>query len=314
MMKFVEVFAPATVANVGCGFDVFGFALDEPGDHVRITPSADSEVIISRIEGDEGRLPRNAEANTAGVVVLEYLRKIHSQQGISIELYKNMPLGSGMGSSAASAVAALVAINRLFDDILTKEELLPIALLAEKSACGTAHADNVAPALFGGFTLIRSYDPLDVIQIPVPDGLYCCLLHPDIEIRTEYARKILPVNVDLKTAVAQWGNTAGLIAGLFRSDLDLLRRAMEDHIVEPVRAPLIPYFYEVKHTALEAGAIGCSISGSGPTIFALCTNQNDAEIIADRMKYVYDAHKRNCQIYISRLNPDGPKILSEDII
>lgn len=250
----VRVYAPATVANVACGFDVLGFALYEPGDEVILRKNHTGKIEIILITGDEGKLSRDATKNTAGVVVDSFLKHLGLRIGISIELHKKMPLGSGLGSSAASAVAALFAINELMGQPLTRMELLPFAVEAERVACGTAHADNVAPALLGGFTLVRSYDPLDVVKLPVPSELFATVVHPHIEIRTEDARSILRKSVPLKDAIAQWGNVGGLVAGLLMADYALISRSLHDQIVEPMRSLLIPNFAQVKKAAMEAGA------------------------------------------------------------
>ncbi|HQO74448.1 MAG TPA: homoserine kinase [Candidatus Marinimicrobia bacterium] len=311
-MKSVTVFAPATVANVACGFDIFGFAVNEPGDVAKVTLRENPGVEITRITGDNGKLPKAAEKNTAGFAALRYLETIQSQQGVSIELHKKMPLSSGLGSSAASAVAVLFAINTLFDNRLTKSELLSIALQSEKLACGAAHADNAAPALFGGFLLIRENNPPDIVELPVPENLYCTIIHPEIEINTADARNILAPNVPLKDAVKQWANTAGLVAGLYRKDLTLISRSMNDYIIEPQRARLIPHFYEMKKAALDRGALGCSISGSGPSLFALSNSQEIAQKIAGSMSAVLANYKICNQIYISTINTEGPKIIAQE--
>ncbi|HOV23995.1 MAG TPA: homoserine kinase [Candidatus Marinimicrobia bacterium] len=311
-MKSVTVFAPATVANVACGFDIFGFAVNEPGDVAKVTLRGNPGVEITRITGDDGKLPKAAEKNTAGFAALRYLETIQSQQGVSIELHKKMPLSSGLGSSAASAVAVLFAINTLFDNRLTKSELLSIALQSEKLACGAAHADNAAPALFGGFLLIRENNPPDIVELPVPENLYCTIIHPEIEINTADARNILAPNVPLKDAVKQWANTAGLVAGLYRKDLTLISRSMNDYIIEPQRAKLIPHFYEMKKAALDSGALGCSISGSGPSLFALSNSQEIAQKIAGSMSAVLANYKICNQIYISTINTEGPKIIAQE--
>ncbi|HQM36905.1 MAG TPA: homoserine kinase [Candidatus Marinimicrobia bacterium] len=311
-MKSVTVFAPATVANVACGFDIFGFAVNEPGDVAKVTLRENPGVEITRITGDNGKLPKAAEKNTAGFAALRYLETIQSQQGVSIELHKKMPLSSGLGSSAASAVAVLFAINTLFDNRLTKSELLSIALQSEKLACGAAHADNAAPALFGGFLLIRENNPPDIVELPVPENLYCTIIHPEIEINTADARNILAPNVPLKDAVKQWANTAGLVAGLYRKDLTLISRSMNDYIIEPQRAKLIPHFYEMKKAALDRGALGCSISGSGPSLFALSNSQEIAQKIAGSMSAVLANYKICNQIYISTINTEGPKIIAQE--
>jgi homoserine kinase len=221
-MKSVRATAPATVANVSCGFDIFGFAVEAPADEVVITLTNTPGVTIESIEGDGGRLPLEAERNTAGVAVIEFLKAINSQQGATISLKKNLPLGSGMGSSAASSVAALVAINHLHNNPLTKEQLLPFAMEAERIACGSAHADNVAPSLMGGFVLIRGYDPLDVATIPTPSDLYCTLVHPHLELKTSDSRRVLKASIPMKDAITQWGNIAGLVVGLMKPDYGLI--------------------------------------------------------------------------------------------
>ena len=239
----ISVFAPATVSNVACGFDVMGFAVNEPGDIATVRQIDEPGVFLNSVSGDDGRLPREPSKNTAGIAVIEFLKRINAHGGIEIELHKKMPLGSGLGSSAASAVAAVFAANILFDNPLSKNELLPFVLKAEKTACGAAHADNAAPALLGGFVLIRSYNPLDTISLTVPDELICTILHPALEIRTESARKILPDKIFLKDAVTQWGNIGGLVAGLLKKDYELIGRSLQDVIAEPLRAKLIPGFF-----------------------------------------------------------------------
>jgi homoserine kinase len=310
MNKQIKVFAPATVANVACGFDVLGFALNEPGDEVILQTNDSEEVTISRILGDGGKLPLNANKNTAGVVVKQFLAYINSKQGIDIQLQKRMPLGSGLGSSAASAVASLFAANELLGAPLTREELLPFAMEGERIACGAAHADNVAPALLGGFVLIRSYSPLDVVRIPFPKDLVATVIHPQIEIRTEDARSILKKSILLKDAIQQWGNIGGLIAGLIQEDYGLIQRSLHDVIIEPVRSLLIPNFDKVKHAALDNGALGCSISGSGPSIFALSNSLATAGQVASAMRKELKIIGIECDVYISPINKVGPRVLA----
>lgn len=312
MKQTVTAFAPATVANVGCGFDVFGFAITEPGDIVQVTRRTGPGVVITTISGDDGRLPKNADDNTAGFAVLRFLEKIKSRAGIDIELTKQLPLGSGMGSSAASAVAALKAINYLYDNPLSQEDLLEIAIAAEASACGSPHADNVAPALYGGFVLIRANDPPDIIRLPVPENLHCTLIHPDIEIKTRDARNILPAAVPLTTAVKQWANTAGLVAGLYQKNFDLLRRSSVDYIAEPRRSTLIPCFNEVKQAAMDSGAVACSISGSGPALFALSDSLKAARRIALETGNIYTQHSIRNQVFVSKINSTGARIIHEE--
>ena len=229
----VSVFAPATVANVASGFDVLGFALEHPGDAVTLVRTERREVMVSAIDGDGGKLPRDPAKNTAAVAVSGFLAKVGFPFGVDIRLKKMMPLSSGLGSSAASAVAAVFGANVLAGSPLSRQELLPFTMAAEKVACGTAHADNVAPSLLGGFVLVRSYDPLDVVQLPVPPGLSCAVTHPHTEVRTEDARAILKKEIRLADAVRQWGNLAALVAALYNGDLKLLGRSLQDVVAEP---------------------------------------------------------------------------------
>lgn len=310
-MRSVRVFAPATVANVGPGFDVFGFAVDTPGDEVVATLTAGNGVQVATITGDEGALPLDPTKNTAAVAVSAFLDHIHDSRGIVLELHKKMPLGSGLGSSAASAVAAVVAANELLGSPLSRKELLPFTMEAERIACGAAHADNVAPALLGGFILIRSYDPLDIVQIPVPEHLHCTVVHPHIEVRTEDARKILKREIPLAIGITQWGNTAGLIAGLFMNDYELIGRSLSDIFVEPQRAILIPGFQAVKQAARLAGALGGSISGSGPSVFALSDSQEKAHAIGAAMHDAFSNTGLESDIFISKVNTQGPRIIAQ---
>ena len=308
-MRTIRAFAPATVANVSCGFDVFGFAVEQPGDEVILTLTDQPGVRMIRIEGDGGRLPMDAAKNTAGVAVLAFLNSINSSQGVEIVLKKNLPLGSGMGSSAASSVAALVGINHLFGDKLDKKELLPFAMEAERIACGSAHADNVAPSLLGGFVLIRGYDPLDVVSIPTPDNLYCTLIHPHLELNTQDSRQVLRMNISLKDAVTQWGNIAGLVAGLMKPDYSLISRSLRDVIAEPIRSLLIPGFDKMKEKAMEQGALGSGISGSGPTIFALSTDNDTARKVGEVIGKEFERIRLNSEIFVSKINPKGAMVL-----
>ncbi len=308
----IRVFAPATVANVACGFDSLGFAINQPGDIVEAELRPGTGVRILNVTGDQGRLPREAENNTAGVAVIAMLEHLGLRQGVDIVLHKRMPLGSGLGSSAASSVAALFAVNLLLDEPLEKSALLPFAMKAEELACGSPHADNVAPGLLGGFVLIRSYDPLDVISVDYPDNLFCTILHPHIELRTEDSRRILRKHIKLKDAVIQWSNLAGLIAGLSKSDYSLISRSLNDIIFEPVRSLLIPGFDKVKKSALDAGALGCSISGSGPSVFALSTSEEEARQVGLVMKESFSELNLDSDIYVSPVNRSGPKVLAPE--
>jgi homoserine kinase len=309
MKDSIKVFAPATVANVACGFDVLGFAVDAPGDEVIMRKSSQKGITITSITGDDGRLSKDPLKNTVGVSVSNFLSKIGSEQGITISLDKKMPLGSGLGSSAASAVAGVFAVNELLGKPLTQEELLPFAMEGERIACGSAHADNVAPSLIGGFVLVRSYSPLDVVKIPTPANLFASIIHPHIEVQTKDARSILRKQIQLQDAVIQWGNVGGLIAGLMLSDYGLIGRSMQDVIVEPIRSILIPGFDNVKQSALDAGALGAGISGSGPSIFALSTSEDTAHKVAAAMTKVFNSISIGSETYVSPINHNGPVIL-----
>ena len=309
MGKSIRAFAPATVANVACGFDVLGFAVESPGDEVTITLNDSGKVTIKSIKGDGGLLPLDADKNTVSLVIQEYLKKIDSKQGVEIELNKLLPLKSGMGSSAASSVVGVYALNKLLGEPLTQEELLPFAMQGEFLACGTAHADNVAPALLGGFVLIKSYEPLDVIKLPVPTNLYATVIHPHVEVSTKNAREILPKEITLKQGIEQWGNLAGLVAGLCQSDYDLIGRSLKDVIVEPVRSLLIPGFDIAKQAALDNGALGCSISGSGPSIFALSNSEDKAVKIGAAMQEIYKKFEIESEVYVSKVSEQGPRII-----
>ena len=241
----------------------------------RISRVPGKAVTVASITGDGGKLPRDPKKNTAAVAVGGFMAKIGFPFGVEIALEKRMPLSSGLGSSAASAVAAVFGANLLAGSPLSTRELLPFTMEAERAACGSAHADNVAPSLLGGFVLIRSYEPLDVVQLPVPAGLSCAVAHPHAELRTEDARRILKKEIRLADAIRQWGNLAALVAALYNGDLQLLGRSLQDVVAEPARSLLIPGFAAVKSAAMAAGALGCSISGSGPSVFALCATPRD---------------------------------------
>lgn len=310
MNRSVNVFAPATVANVVCGYDVLGFAVNEPGDEVIMRFRDKPGVIITKISGDEGRLPYDPAKNTVSVSVQHYLDHIgRSDIGVEIELYKKMPIGSGLGSSSASTVAGLYAINTLMDSPLSKMELVPFAMKGEELACGYGHADNVAPALLGGFVLIRSYEPLDIIKLPYPEELYCSIVFPQVDVPTRDARQIIRSKILLKDAVVQWGNVAGLVSGLYTKDIDLIARSMKDVIVEPVRSILIPDFYRLREIAMENGALSFGISGSGPSVFAFTRNDDEARIINEKLQKHFEWLDTESIAYRSPINAQGPIIL-----
>ena len=309
MGKSIKAFAPATVANVACGFDVLGFAVDSPGDEVEITLTDNNKVEIISIEGDEGLLPLDIKKNTVSLVIREYLAELKSNQGVAIKLIKKMPLKSGLGSSAASSVVGVWALNQLLGSPMKDIDLLKFAMEGERLACGSAHADNVGPALLGGFLLVRSYDPLDVIQLPTPSKLWATIIHPHIEVKTKDARNILRKEIPLSKSVEQSGNLAGFIHGLMTDDYDLLGRSLKDVIVEPIRSLLIPGFYDVKKAAMSQGALGCSISGSGPSIFALSDSEVKAQNIAKAMTEVYNELNIESEVFVSKVNQVGPRII-----
>lgn len=309
----VTTFAPATVANVACAFDVLGFAINNPGDQVTISLSNKPGIHICSIEGDNGQLPREIDKNTAAVAAIEVLKLLGiNDYALDLSIKKMMPLGSGLGSSAASAVAGALAVNVLYGEPLKREELLGAVLEGERSACGSAHADNGAPSLLGGFILIRSYSPLDTISLSTPDQLYAALVHPQIEIKTADARKILKRDISLKNAVVQWGNTAGLIAGILQNDYELIGRSLQDVIIEPERALLIPGFEQVKQASVREGALGCSISGSGPSIFALTKGEEIAKRCAAAMQEAFTSIGIESETYVSSINQQGARIVATE--
>lgn len=309
-MKSISAFAPATVANVCCGFDILGFAVDFPGDEVKLTLREDSEINITSITGDGGKLPRESEKNTASVAIISFLKTIGSSQGVDIELKKNLPLGSGMGSSAASGVAALVAINHLMGSPLTRQQLVPHAMEAERIACGAAHADNVAPSLLGGFVLVREYSPLDIIKVDATEKIYCTLIHPHLELKTEDSRKVLRQSFSLKDVITQSGNIAGLMIGLTKPDYPLISRSLKDVIAEPTRAVFIPGFSNLRKIVLETGALGCGISGSGPTIFALSETNEQAAAAGEAIQLEFLKHHLKSDVFVSEVNQEGARILN----
>jgi homoserine kinase len=312
-MGVVTAFAPATVSNVGCGFDVLGFALEQPGDEVsaRWDDAGDSgSVRIDRISNDGGRLPREAARNTAGVAAAALLRRLGERRGVALTVRKGLPLSSGLGGSAASAVAGVVAVAALCGADVPVETLLACAFEGERDGAGSAHADNIAPALFGGLVLVRQADPADVIRLPVPPGLTAVVVHPDIEIETAKARALLGDSVPLKDAVQQSANLGALIDALHRGDVALMSRALHDSIAEPRRAALIPGLEAIKRAALDAGAIGCGLSGSGPSLFALCDGRAVADGVAVAMNAAVRTHIGGApQTYVSRIAPQGARVI-----
>lgn len=308
-MNGIKVFAPASVGNCIVGFDALGFALDRPGDEVIARFSDEKGLRIIEITGAKGKLPYEVEKNTASIAALALLRHLGEEdRGIDLTIHKKMPFGSGLGSSAASAVAGAFAVNELLRRPLEKRDLLPFAMEGEQYASGGYHADNVAPSLLGGMTLVRDSASLDVHRVFVPQGLFITVVHPKVEILTKDARAILADTVSLHAATQQAANMGAFIIGMHRTDFDLIKRSLQDVLIEPQRSKLIPGFDAVKAAALEAGALGCSISGSGPSIFAISPNSLVAEEVAKGMEGIYDGLKINCTVYQSGINMEGAQV------
>ncbi|MBA2334163.1 MAG: homoserine kinase [Blastocatellia bacterium] len=305
-MQEVRVLAPATVSNVVCGFDCLGFALEKPFDEMTVRRISERTVRI--VNRDYFNLPTDPEKNVAGVVLLALLAKINADFGFEVEVTKHIKPGSGIGSSSASSCGAAVAANRLLGDRFSKLELVDFAMEGEQLASGEKHADNVAPCIYGGFTLVRSTDPLDIVSLDFPP-LFATVIHPQIEIKTSEARAILPKQVSLKTAVRQWGHLGSLVAGLAQGDYNLISRSMEDFIVEPVRKSLIPKFDEVKLESLAAGALGGGISGSGPSMFFLSKMQATAERVELAVRSVYERSDCEFNTYVSEIVSSGVKFV-----
>jgi homoserine kinase len=310
MRAGIKVFAPASVANVACGFDVLGFALDQPGDEILARFSDKKGLVITKITGDGKKLPHALKDNTAGWAAKKYLDHIGmGERGIELEIHKKMPFGSGLGSSAASAAGGVMAVNELMGRPLTKKELLPFAVLGEQVADGAYHADNVAPSLLGGMILIRDTKTLEYHRIPVPPGIFVAVVFPHIQILTKDAREIIKKEVSLDDHIQQSSNLAGLILGFSQSNLDLISQSLRDVIIEPQRAPLIPYFYDVQEEALNRQALGCSISGAGPSIFAIFSNSYLAESGGKAMQNVFIRNGITADLYLSKINQEGTRLL-----
>jgi homoserine kinase len=305
-LKTITIKSPGTVANLVCGFDILGMALNEPYDIMQLKLIDEPKVII--INKDNFNLPTDPEKNVAGVVLLSIMEKLDNKTGFEIEIEKHIKPGSGIGSSAASAAGAAVAANHLLGNIFSNDEVVQFAMNGEKLASGVKHADNIAPCILGGVSLIRSIHPLDIISIPSPD-LYVTVVHPQIEVRTSDARQILRKQVLLKDAIRQWGNIAGLVTGFLKNDYDLIGRSLEDVIIEPVRSILIPGFNDIKIKCKEAGALGGGISGSGPSVFMLSTNETTARSTEQVMKEIYDKLGIEYYTYVTTINKKGVEVI-----
>jgi homoserine kinase len=308
-MNYLKIFSPATVANVSCGFDSLGFAIDTVGDEMTFTKTTEKGVKITEITG--ANLPFDVDKNAASAVVKKMLLESNADFGISIAIHKGFSPGSGLGSSAASAAGAAFGANQFLENHFSELELTKYAMFGEEVACGSQIADNVAAATYGGFVLVRSYNPLEIIKLPVPNELRLVAIHPQIEIKTKDAREVLPKEIPLKDAVTQWANVGGLIAGLYSNNYELIGHSLVDIIVEPARKNLIPHFDIVKQNAINAGALGAGISGSGPTIFALCKGDEIAKKVFEAIKNNYNNTGIEATAFISKVNNEGIKILEK---
>lgn len=307
----IAVFAPGSVSNVACGFDVLGFALDEPGDVVVASPQESPGVSIAAIHGDDGRLTTDPRRNTASAAVIALLQRLETTRGIALTIHKGLPLASGIGSSGASAVAAVVAANELLGRPAPMTLLLECAMAGEQAGCGSIHPDNVTPSLYGGFILARSAQPPDIVRLPVPEGLACAVLHPRFQIETGAARTLLGDQVGLKEATRQWANLGALVAALYTSDLALLSRSLVDHIAEPKRAALVPGLAAIKSAAVAAGALGCSLSGSGPSVFALAASMELARAAGEAMQRAFAEHSDiGADLWVCPVGRQGARVVS----
>jgi len=306
-MEEIKIFSPATVANVACGFDVLGFCLDTIGDQMVIRKTSEKGIKITEIEGFD--LPFDPTKNVAGVSALALIEDAKPDCGFEIEIYKNIKPGSGIGSSSASASGSVFGINELLGKPYNKTQLTYFAMQGEKMASQSEHADNLAPGIFGGFTLVKSINPLEILELPTPKDLYAIIVHPQVEIKTSDARAMLPNNVPLIDAIIQWANVGSFVHALHTSDYGLIQRSLQDIIIEPYRKRLIPYFSQVKSEASKVGALGCAISGSGPSIFALSHGVENAKRIELAMRKVYSNTQIDIETYVSKINSEGIKIL-----
>lgn len=308
-MKKVKLKVPATVANLVCGFDILGMAVHDPYDEMEFRLLETSEIIIKHT--DSFGLPEEPSENVAGIVLLKIQEYFNLKNGFEVIIHKHIKPGSGLGSSAASAAGAAFGANILLGNKLSKEEMVYFAMFGEELASGVRHADNIAPCIYGGITLVKSINPIDIIPLNSPD-LFVTAVHPQVEVKTSDARQILKKNITLKSAVEQWGNIAGLVAGIQKNDFPLIGRSLNDVIIEPIRSILIPKFDEIKTRSLQLGALGGGISGSGPSVFMLSEQKEMAEKIARMMKSVYDEIEIESPVYVSKINPSGIQIVEEN--
>jgi homoserine kinase len=307
----LRVFAPATIANIGPGFDVLGLALSSPGDVLEVELANVPGVEIVEITGDGGRLTRDPMKNVAGRAAVDLLRRAGSDRGLRLWLHKQMPLASGLGSSGASSAAGAFAANEILGRPFSTRDVVLSAIEGECAASGTPHADNVAPSVMGGFVLVRSGDPFDIVQLPVPPGLRVIVVHPHCQVSTAAARRLVNERrYGLDVIVPNIGNVAALVAALYTSDLQLLGRSIDDRIIEPLRATLIPGFDEVKSAALGAGALGCSIAGSGPSVFAFAGDDGDAQRVGAAMQAAFTSAARlDSDLFWGEVSTQGARVI-----
>ena len=307
-MNEIRLFSPATVANVSCGFDVMGFCLDNVGDEMVIRKIDKKGIFITKIEGFD--LPKETALNVAGVSALAMYDTLNIDFGFEIEIHKNIKPGSGIGSSAASAVGSVFGMNELLGRPYSKTQLTEFAIKGEALASKCEHADNLAPALFGGFTLVKNLSPLEILQLPTPNNLFATIIHPQIEIKTSESRAILPNEIALGKAITQWANLGSFVHALHTNDFSLMQRSLKDVVVEPYRSKLIPYFNDVQSAIMDTGAIGAGISGSGPSIFSLSKGLEQANAVKMAMQQVYEQTDIDFEIHVSKINTTGIKILN----
>ena len=308
-MKKVRVFAPASIANLGCGFDIMGLALDEVGDILEMTATEGDGINITNCT--DVPLPEDIEENVITPVIRKFLEMIDKKAQIDVIIKQKIYPGSGIGSSAASSAAAAYGMNELFNCPLSDEEMVICAMEGENLASGGYHADNAAPALLGGIILIRGYEPLDIIQLPIPGNFYCAVVHPKIMVSTKAARSILPKAVPMHDAISQWGNVGGLVAGLYSGNIGLVGRAMRDAIAEPYRKQFIPGFDELRGKILQSGSMAMNISGSGPSVFSLSDKREIAHRAGEIMKEHFDSRGINCEVYVVKVTNKGAKLLAQ---
>lgn len=305
-----KIYAPATVANVGSGYDVFSFAISEPGDIIEIIPRDDHELKVSNKTSNFPSMPLEPAGNVTSHSMKLMMKDSGIERGFDILFHQKIRPGSGLGSSAASSCAGVFYLNQVLGLGLSHEQLISYAREGERLACGSPIADNVASCINGGFNLIRSQEPLEVIRLDFPEELFVVCIHPEIEVLTEKARAVVPNVIDLDVAISQWSNTAALVAGLYKKDLDLIGKATADHVVEPHRKNLIKGFDDVKKVAIQNGALNCSISGAGPTLFSFCRSNSNAQLIAQKMSEAFVHHGIASDVYINNIDPKGIRILN----